>query len=319
MADFTIHNEQVFPVGATVKAYPVSVVGPVIPATDAGMSAAASAVVQSDGTVTFTGLTAGSPYYAYLSGRWVRFIPGATSPATGHFTYDPDSDTVDFPVTNVTQNGSALGGGGSAFAHLTEDTDTSTVVADDAWSIGWADAYLRRLGAGRLALSTDTTLLVWDADDTKETVLRPGQVGVYGDTIAAEVGQWGVVGEDEYRLVILGDGSLHWGDGTNPADRSIRPLHRYDGDTGLCFDDTDGDGWVVGNPDSYSAQMLPGAYFKLTDGDGANLIVLQPTGLDFYAPNSTFTLRKPDGSPILLTTNNDGTVSIDGHKIQVAP
>lgn len=44
------------------------------------------------------------------------------------------------------------------------------------------------------------------------------------------------------------DGSLHWLDGAGAPNRSIKPLHRFSGDTGLVFDDTDGDGFTFGDP-----------------------------------------------------------------------
>ncbi len=91
MADATLKISDRFPVGTSVKAYPAAQVGETLrpgPKRElpGGAVAAATATVAADGSLTFSGLTAGVPYVAaaQVSGEWryVQFGAGGfVSPA----------------------------------------------------------------------------------------------------------------------------------------------------------------------------------------------------------------------------------------------
>lgn len=98
--------------------------------------------------------------------------------------------------------------GGSAFAHLAEDVGSGGVVAD--WPI-----------SAPVFLSQDD-----NTNTTTSASLAPGALALWkrddlGGTRAIGVGLWS---DNEYRTLIHGDGSLHWGDGTAAPDVSLGRL-----------------------------------------------------------------------------------------------
>lgn len=93
-------------------------------------------------------------------------------------------------------------GGGSAFAHLTEDAETSQLVAD------WMFRVSAPAGAPAFGAASATT----------EVLAYTNRVEVYGDATAPDASAysvWDFQDANAPYLDIHRDGSLHWGDGTS--------------------------------------------------------------------------------------------------------
>lgn len=121
----------------------------------------------------------------------------------------------DLPWEDIT----SVFGGDSSFVHLVEDTDNNVVIADETFVMfsttsgksiqarkvsgpGWTDDLL-----AYAALSADGKIASQLEDASLTANFKAYSVGGYN--------------EDDLRFAIGGDGSLHWGDGTNPPDVSL--------------------------------------------------------------------------------------------------
>lgn len=113
MAAHTIKREDVFPVGTSVSAYPLSN-WPQSQRPPSGApvgSPAATGTVQADGTVAFSGLAADTDYVAYAASpdRYVRFHTPKDSGATKRVTLPVGSDGVNTnTAASKEYNGRAL-------------------------------------------------------------------------------------------------------------------------------------------------------------------------------------------------------------------
>lgn len=181
------------------------------------------------------------------------------------------------------------GGGGSAFAHLTEDAENSQIVAD--WMIVGTDAtFGNSLSIGdangvvspHLIQATFNGLKFWD--------------------------DWN--NDNQPHLQIQPDGSLHWGDGAGAPDLAL--LRRPAG--GLSVADSDDDGFVVSTDGTTDGDyMVIDAYgiSFASAGNSDTSMFRAAAGIVAIAGNGGgFRLKSPDGTAYDVTVANGGAIAV---------
>lgn len=117
MATFSLSAGS-YPPSTTVKAYLARDLTPLPPQAAPSAVEVTSAVADSNGAVSFTGLTRGESYYAYaLIGsehRYIGFAAGTTRQLAELITYDPATDTVNIDASTFTVDDGTVDGGTSA-------------------------------------------------------------------------------------------------------------------------------------------------------------------------------------------------------------
>lgn len=185
--------------------------------------------------------------------------------------------------------------GGGAFTHLAEDTGNSTLTAD--WSVVAGDP---TFGVGPSAwLRTDGQIQAFPLDTDHEAI----QVSAWDDGAS--------------RLVVKGDGSLHWGDGTDPPDTQMGTHQNWggavDGGGGLFVTASGGSP----STDAHVALGTDGAIQLRSKISGDATIEAYPIlsgGHSFlrvgYSPGDGIALMSPNGTVHYVTVNNAGALAV---------
>lgn len=107
-----------------------------------------------------------------------------------------------------------------------------------------------------------------------------------------------VLGETQLRLAAHADGSLHWGDGTNPADVSL-------------FRSAGGGSLVVGDEAAANAYFSPGE-MGVTAANNTDYIDLDATTgrVAVYKHGGAVQLQSPNGTTYLVTVTNAGVINV---------
>jgi hypothetical protein len=112
---------------------------------------------------------------------------------------------------------SAYGGGGSAFAHLTEVAGTNQIRTD------WSFLAATNPAGESAQLGPDAVISAWSADGDTYAQILPGHF--YAQSAGAAdklLESWPNAADGNHESFrVDGDGSLHWGDGTAAPDTSL--------------------------------------------------------------------------------------------------